>query len=400
MPREIIRPSHALAQMLRDRREACGLSVRDVSHRTEELGEQIPPSTITRIEQGKTDPGVRRLVQLLRIYEIPPEQAAELVEVAEAVPEAASKDPLLAFEEGMRLARLGDARSAMAHFLAARRHATAKSRNSLAYQKAMITMSLMAKDLGQARVARQILDDLFEAPLQETLRFSALLAASTVWMRIGSFEPAAAYLARAQAHIPDGAQGAGMRAMARHQEAKLQQLAGQYDRALDAATAASEEYGRAKDAMNAARVDLLRVDLLRQAGRSGVALALARRIRSQALKSGQGQAACLAAIREGQVLLAEDRLEEAGAALRAGLAESISTGNKSYQFLAHFHLWKLATAEGMPDLGKVEFDAAGYFLRFVDEQSPESLEMRRILDRGGDARDHRTHKPRKGPRRR
>src|SRR5262245_21964846 len=81
MPAGSVRPSAALGRLLRERRTTLRLSLSEVSRRLAATGSPVPHSTLVRIEQGRLDPGVRRLHQLLRLYEIPPHLVADVVEL-------------------------------------------------------------------------------------------------------------------------------------------------------------------------------------------------------------------------------------------------------------------------------------------------------------------------------
>ena len=81
-------PSPAVAQLLRERRGELGLSLRDVQRRTESLGSPIPFTTLAKVEQGKVDPGVKRLHLLLKIYDLPVGLAADLLDLEEFSEEA------------------------------------------------------------------------------------------------------------------------------------------------------------------------------------------------------------------------------------------------------------------------------------------------------------------------
>ena len=76
-----IRPLPAVGQLLRKKRQELKLSLQSVSERLSAQGHRIPPSTLGRIEQGRLDPGVRRLYLLLDLYSIPPHLVSDLVEV-------------------------------------------------------------------------------------------------------------------------------------------------------------------------------------------------------------------------------------------------------------------------------------------------------------------------------
>jgi transcriptional regulator with XRE-family HTH domain len=82
-----LKPSVAVGRLLRQRRKEMKLTLREVSERMADRGDRIPTSTLVRIEQGKLDPGVRRLHLLLRLYDLPPHLIADLVERVEAVVE-------------------------------------------------------------------------------------------------------------------------------------------------------------------------------------------------------------------------------------------------------------------------------------------------------------------------
>ena len=66
-----LKPSIAVGRLFRNRRHEMRLTLRDVSERMEEMGERFPTSTLIRVEQGKLDPGVRRLHLLMKLYRIP-----------------------------------------------------------------------------------------------------------------------------------------------------------------------------------------------------------------------------------------------------------------------------------------------------------------------------------------
>src|SRR5262245_66369215 len=76
-----MRTARALADQLRRRREALGLTLQEVSRQAAELDEPVPVSTLSRIERGALDPGVRRLHVLLRIYRIDPVIAADIAQL-------------------------------------------------------------------------------------------------------------------------------------------------------------------------------------------------------------------------------------------------------------------------------------------------------------------------------
>ena len=72
---------------LKQARQNRNMTLRDVSDQFEARGESMPPSTLSRIEQGKLDPRARRLIFLMDVYGIPLSAAQHLV-----IPEAQAVD--------------------------------------------------------------------------------------------------------------------------------------------------------------------------------------------------------------------------------------------------------------------------------------------------------------------
>src|SRR5262249_54439529 len=95
MGRQPIVASSAVAQLLKSRRRALGLTLRDVERQSGEFGRLIPFATLAKIERGAVDPGLPRLHTLFRLYNIPMAAAADLLDVesvAERIPK--ESDPL------------------------------------------------------------------------------------------------------------------------------------------------------------------------------------------------------------------------------------------------------------------------------------------------------------------
>ncbi len=87
----VVQPPPGLGELLRLTRRKLGLTLREVCRRLAERGEQVPPSTLSRIEQGKLEPNVRRLFLLLELYDVPAFVASELVKQASRGPAAHAK---------------------------------------------------------------------------------------------------------------------------------------------------------------------------------------------------------------------------------------------------------------------------------------------------------------------
>jgi transcriptional regulator with XRE-family HTH domain len=112
-------PSRAVGDLLRSRRRALGLTLGDVSRKLVEGGHPVPVSSLSLIEMGRSDPGVFRLHQLLRLYEVPAYLVANLIEMEElsgAVP--TSRDPDQLRRDGLKHWKTGDIGRALAHLMA------------------------------------------------------------------------------------------------------------------------------------------------------------------------------------------------------------------------------------------------------------------------------------------
>src|SRR6187401_3483033 len=121
MPRVAIRPSMDLAKLLRERRAELNLTLRQAEERTRTFGKVIPFTTLSKVEQGRVDPGVVRFQQLLEVYDLP--QAAALETVAlETIrgPLPKGADPEALYETAVRLRKEGDNARALSHLYALR----------------------------------------------------------------------------------------------------------------------------------------------------------------------------------------------------------------------------------------------------------------------------------------
>jgi hypothetical protein len=65
-------------------------------------------------------------------------------------------------------------------------------------------------------------------------------------------------------------------------------------------------------------------------------------------------------------------------ALNQGLTWSIAASDDLCRFYAHYYLWKTHDGAGDRERAAVELENARYYVRFVDEQTPEVAEVRAI----------------------
>jgi len=367
--------SVSVGRLLRRKRHEFDLSLRDVSLRLAEHGGGIPVSTLARIEQGKLDPGVVRLHQLLRLYKVPPHLVADLTELEELAVEPPQPDDLeTLFREGMALWRKGEIARALAYLLAVRQHVPADDASRLLRQKAILAFATSASNMGKTRLAKQVLDDLLLEPPEEGLLVAALVLSSVLWQSIGSLQVARAFIDHAETLLSSGDDE--RRSWVFRQKSKvlascgrLDEAARYLDRSIDGSRAVADTYGEA-------RALLVRAEIASRAGRVDQALEAARAARALAAEQGHARVAALALLETGRILLASSRAAEALVPLQAGLSEAVRTGDTHAQFEARYRLWKARALLGDPAKARFELDSARYFSRLLDDESPEVREVR------------------------
>ena len=165
MPREAIRTSASLGGLLRARREALGLSLYQVADQTKRSGEAIPPSTISRIENGHTEPGVLRFHQLLRLYNLSPQYVAERLDLERlGIAEPPSAELPKLYDEALGLWKKGQVREAFARFIAVRERSSGDAGRALRH-RASVALAVAAQNVGQLRFARDVLEEtLLDSP--------------------------------------------------------------------------------------------------------------------------------------------------------------------------------------------------------------------------------------------
>ena len=310
--------SKSVGKLLRRRREALGLSLRQVAQRSGGHGDAIPASTLVRIEQGKLDPGVRRLNVLLRLYDLDPEHVADIVELESLAVESPVGELTELIERGKKFWREGNVPHALACVFAVREHAASDPAQRLERQRATLHFAVIARNLGKTRLARKLLDDLLCEPPDPSLVIGALILASSLWNHAGSRVVAWAMIAQARALL--GPRDTLQRARVAHQEAKLLLEEGRIEESshvLDAAVKGYAAAGEAHDAMNAR---LLRIAVIEKSAGSRAAIAWARKTVSHADRLGMGRQKASARIELGRLLAAAGRHAEAADELRRALA--------------------------------------------------------------------------------
>ncbi|RMG44445.1 MAG: helix-turn-helix domain-containing protein [Acidobacteria bacterium] len=378
MARHTHPPSRALARLLRARRQELGLSLREIEERAAAEGSPIPFSTLSKIEQGKAEPGLRRLVLLLRLYNLPVELAGELLEVEElAGDDPVQEDPEALFEEGLEAVRRGDHKRGLANLIALRYRTVDSAEHRLLRQKATLTLAITVANLGKTRLARRLAEDLLFEPPHPSLLVNVLTLIGRTWRQLGSHEGALAFLERAEAHV--GPDEHGRRAWILHEKALVLQAQGDLDGAMRLIDAALEAYRAAGDHRGEGNGIGAKIKIAEQRGDLRGALELALQGYALAERRGYKHLSLYRTLDRGRILFAMGDREGGLRVLNEGLARAISLGDKDAQFHAHYQLWKAHAALGDEERARFEEGAARYFVRFVDEVSDAAREVRELL---------------------
>jgi tetratricopeptide (TPR) repeat protein len=368
---------------LRRRRGELRLTLQQVSDRMADKGERIPPSTLARVEQGKLDPGVRRLHLLLRLYDLPPHLVSDLVELeARAVEPPVADDLETLYRQGVEHWKRGDLGEGLAHLMAVREHVPTDEASRLLRQKATVAFAITAASLGKQKLAKQLADDLLLEPPDPSILTKVLVLAAVVWSSLGSQEAALAFIGQATVRLdPDDPQEA---AWVLHQQAKIlldMRREKDADKVLQKALG---HYRKLEDSYGEARALILRTRVLEALGKNEEALACIRRVIDSAKAHDHAKLAVSGSLELGRLLIRTGKPQDGLEAVNKGLSGAVLHEDKNAQFFAHYYLWKAHQALGDRERGRFELEAARYFVRFTDEASPEAKELRSLVTARGD----------------
>src|SRR5262249_23300035 len=148
--------------------------------------EAIPASTLVRVEQGRLDPGVRRLSALLRVYGLDPEYVSDLVELESLAVPVPTGDLRAIIDRGVASWRDGNVPQALASVFAVRELVPQDRSQKLLRQKGTLLFAVYARSLGKTRLARMLVEELLCGPPDPTLLVDALVLAASLWNRAGS----------------------------------------------------------------------------------------------------------------------------------------------------------------------------------------------------------------------
>jgi tetratricopeptide (TPR) repeat protein len=373
-----LKTSVAVGRLLRSRRKELRLTLREVSERIAEAGESFPTSTLVRVEQGKLDPGIRRLHLLLRLYDLPPHLVADLVELEElAVEEPAETDLEILCRDGAELWRKGDVGKALAYLFAIRQYVPDDAESRLLRQRATLNFAIAARDLGKLRLAQQLADDLLCEPPVPSLIARVLILASTVWRKLGSIEMALASIRQAETHL--ASEDDKHKAWVLHQKTKLLIEAGDLREAARTLDQAQKLYRQLDDTDGETRAGIVRVTLLEARGNYKAALAQARKTIEMAERCCNELSVMSGYLNLGRIFVKSGEPARALDPLHEALSQATRMGDRLAEFHAHHQLWKAHEALGDRNRARFEFQAASYFVKFIDGKSPEADEVREVL---------------------
>lgn len=388
MGRVALKPSQAVAELLRSKREDLGLSLREIEKRTAEAGELIPFPTLAKVEQGKVDPGVRRLHLLLKLYKVPLQVVSDLVELEDFAGKLPKhQDGKKLYEEGLQLWKSGETRKGLACLIALQKLSKDAPRERAFRQKAVLSFAIMASSLGKYHLSLELVGNLLLERPEGELLVSAFVQAGRCWNHLGAPEVGLAFLERAEKLC--GSDASNERGFVLHQKASTLATMGDYAAASDALSRAIAAYRKAGDAYGESRCFGVKFRILDLEGNHRAALRAAREGIAHAQRNDFTRIRTLRKIDEGRVWLALGDGERSIETLRAALAEAVTDGDRHAEFHVHHGLWKVYSALGQRDQAAFELGAARHYLRFIDETSDEVAEIRALPPEPGHRRRRR-----------
>lgn len=390
MPAKHLPTSSAMGSFLRDQRKRLGYTLRDVEERSAAEGKLIPFSTLARIEQGKLDPGVRRLQQLLRVYHVPLQAAGDLLDLEEFAGELPKeKDPKKLYEMGANAWHTGDPRKGLAAFLAMQR--LEGDVDGYLRQQALHALSCSAAQLGKYEFAKHIVDGLLLEPPDDRLLIRVLVQAARCWQWLGGLEVALALLERARVHLSPASPPYD-KAFVFHLKASIHIDLKQYQEAEQALAVAEKAYRKSKDETGFSRALGTRVRIGFERGDAAKALLAAQAARLYAQRHGFERLRMLYSIEEAHAYLLLGNVTTCLSRLGQVLADAVGASDDLVRFYTHFYFWKAYETLGDEPRAEVEFETAARYLEGVDEVGTETREVRERLakQRGSRARGART----------
>ena len=364
--------------LFRGSRRQLGLSLREAFRRCAEFGQPIPYSSLSKIELGQLAPGLHRLHCLAKVYGLSfatIEEALDLEQLGGVLPEGKSFREL--YKDGLDLWKRGETRAGLAHLLKLRQRTAGTPKEKLEQQRGLLFFAIACGSLGKYNLGLTIAQELILRPPSPDLLPSVLIEAAVCWNGLGSAEMAIALLDRARVHVKQD--DFKSRAWMHHERSLALIRLGELDEAGKALESALESYREADDDYGYSRALGARVTLARRRGKSGAALEAARTAKGHAERHGFERLVLFRKLAEGTLLAETGKLEQGLAQLERSLSDAIATGDGACRFYAHYYLWKCHRQLPHSGREKLEFENARYYLRFVDESSEETEDLRSII---------------------
>jgi transcriptional regulator with XRE-family HTH domain len=375
-----IQPSLVLGRLLRQKRREDNLSLSAVSDRLAERGHRIPASTLSRIEQGKLDPGVRRLHLLMDLYRIPPHLVSDLIELetlAGPPPSVLPTDDLQALhDQGVKHWKEGNVAEGLTYLLAVREYVPETDEAMVLRQQTSLAFATAVRNLGRYRLARQIVDDLLCEPPAVPVLVPALVLAASIWRGHGALDVALGMIRQAESRLPESP--CKERAWVFHQKAKLLLESGKTLEAERALKRALGTYRALGDTYGEMRGLVMRVAIHEALGDDRRAQGTARNVIRLSQRNGHARGVVYGRLELGRLLVKAGQAKAGTDQLTQGLSEAVRAKDPNAEFVAHYQLWKAHLALQNHDRAALELGAACYFVRFVDEHAPEVDEIRQL----------------------
>jgi transcriptional regulator with XRE-family HTH domain len=384
MPAKAIALSPSVGELLRNRRRRLGYTLRQVEQLTSDRGNLIPFSTLARIEQGRLDPGLKRLHALLQLYGLPIQAAGDLLDMESIAGTVEVEGDLATLRDrGTDAWQRGDLPTALASYLAVRRRADDRGADRFDRHESILSFAVMAGKLGKHHIARQILDDLFLDKPDRPMLMRAFVCAASTWHALGSKDVALAHLFGAEKLVESGDHRG--RGWILHLRASIQMDLGAFDEAHASLVEAARLYEKARRPYDRALALVTMARLAVDRGNAAKAIRAARRAASFAALGSFERVRALAVIQEARAYLLDGKADRALTVLTQALAATIAASDNVIRFYSHFYLSKAYACLGDPLRSRVEFEQAKYFVRFVDQASKETSEVRGHLKDGSTA---------------
>jgi ATP/maltotriose-dependent transcriptional regulator MalT len=222
-----------------------------------------------------------------------------------------------------------------------------------------------------------MLDELLLENPEPRMLVPILIQQSVAWRSLGSPVAAHAFVESAATYArPDAPKQQGW---VQHQRAQLFLERHEYAAAAKCLALAVQHYKRGKSPHDEAKALLSMTRLALERGDANSALAAARRAERFAMKHKFNRIRLCALVDQARALAAKGSIDESRTLLRSVLADPMVTDDNALSFYAHVYLWRLERASGNAARAFIELQEARYYLKYVDQDSPESRLVREEL---------------------